>query len=232
MHVSFFPQVSSLLIIYKIILLVSNNNDLPAYLSSLYCMFCFVFLFNNLPWRSLSWNCCSAPEMLQPKLHALFCLCCCLTLVHPFDRQDVNPVDHGKPTGKRYIYQSLCPWPVARLAVASQKLAWEQAWVGRCSWRPSVLLGCGTGPPCLFIPSTCLQIWCQQERTRQTGSSTCSPHGELPHGPDPLPLQHSNPNPLELPQEQPQNLPLHRGEESGSRPTAVVLVVVVWEVPI
>ncbi|XP_036269092.1 platelet-activating factor acetylhydrolase isoform X1 [Pipistrellus kuhlii] len=35
--------------------------------------------------------------MLPPKLHALFCLCCCLTLVHPFDRQDV---DHGKPTAR------------------------------------------------------------------------------------------------------------------------------------
>lgn len=35
------------LVIYKIILLVSNNNDLSAYLNSLYCM--FFFPFNNLP---------------------------------------------------------------------------------------------------------------------------------------------------------------------------------------
>ncbi|XP_024621861.1 platelet-activating factor acetylhydrolase isoform X2 [Neophocaena asiaeorientalis asiaeorientalis] len=30
--------------------------------------------------------------MLPPKLHALFCLCTCLTLVHPFYWQDLNPV--------------------------------------------------------------------------------------------------------------------------------------------
>ncbi|EPQ04423.1 Platelet-activating factor acetylhydrolase [Myotis brandtii] len=30
--------------------------------------------------------------MLPPKLHALFCLCSCLTLVHPLGWQDVNPV--------------------------------------------------------------------------------------------------------------------------------------------
>lgn len=175
----------------------------------------FFFSFNNLPWGRLSWNHCSASEMLPPKLHALFCLCSCLTLVHPFAWQDVKPVVHVKREGKRYIYQGLCHWPVARLTVASEKLAYKQIWLGRCSWRPSVLLGYGIGPPCLFIPSTCLQIWCLQNRTRQTRSSACSPHGELPHFPDPLPLQHSNPDPLELPQEQPQNLPLYRGEDSG-----------------
>ncbi|XP_062042213.1 platelet-activating factor acetylhydrolase isoform X1 [Lepus europaeus] len=34
--------------------------------------------------------------MAPPKLHVLFCLCSCLTLVHPFDWQDVNPVAHIK----------------------------------------------------------------------------------------------------------------------------------------
>ncbi|KAK1338340.1 hypothetical protein QTO34_001455 [Cnephaeus nilssonii] len=38
--------------------------------------------------------------MLPPKLHALFCLCSCLTLVHPFDWQDVNPVTHVKPAAR------------------------------------------------------------------------------------------------------------------------------------
>ncbi|XP_058932534.1 platelet-activating factor acetylhydrolase isoform X1 [Kogia breviceps] len=32
--------------------------------------------------------------MLPPKLQALFCLCTCLTLVHPFYWQDLNPVVH------------------------------------------------------------------------------------------------------------------------------------------
>uniref|UniRef100_A0A673T6J6 Platelet-activating factor acetylhydrolase n=1 Tax=Suricata suricatta TaxID=37032 RepID=A0A673T6J6_SURSU len=32
--------------------------------------------------------------MSPPKLHALFCLCSCLTLAHPFDWQDLNPVAH------------------------------------------------------------------------------------------------------------------------------------------
>uniref|UniRef100_A0A8C7ENJ0 Platelet-activating factor acetylhydrolase n=1 Tax=Neovison vison TaxID=452646 RepID=A0A8C7ENJ0_NEOVI len=30
--------------------------------------------------------------MLPPKVHALFCLCSCLALVHPIDWQDLNPV--------------------------------------------------------------------------------------------------------------------------------------------
>ncbi|XP_017200652.1 platelet-activating factor acetylhydrolase isoform X1 [Oryctolagus cuniculus] len=34
--------------------------------------------------------------MAPPKLHVLFCLCSCLTLVHPLDWQDVNPVAHIK----------------------------------------------------------------------------------------------------------------------------------------
>ncbi|XP_045399639.1 platelet-activating factor acetylhydrolase [Lemur catta] len=36
--------------------------------------------------------------MVAPKLHALFCLCSCLALVHPFDWQDLNPVAHIKPS--------------------------------------------------------------------------------------------------------------------------------------
>ncbi|KAF3831605.1 hypothetical protein GH733_000417 [Mirounga leonina] len=32
--------------------------------------------------------------MLPSKLHALFCLCSCLALVHPIDWQDLNPVAH------------------------------------------------------------------------------------------------------------------------------------------
>ncbi|XP_003789295.1 platelet-activating factor acetylhydrolase isoform X1 [Otolemur garnettii] len=34
--------------------------------------------------------------MVPPKLHALFCLCSCLALVHPFDWRDLNPVAHDK----------------------------------------------------------------------------------------------------------------------------------------
>ncbi|XP_036861719.2 platelet-activating factor acetylhydrolase isoform X2 [Manis javanica] len=34
--------------------------------------------------------------MPPPKLHALVCLCGCLTLVHPFDWQDLSPVVHAK----------------------------------------------------------------------------------------------------------------------------------------
>ncbi|XP_039710310.1 platelet-activating factor acetylhydrolase isoform X1 [Pteropus medius] len=34
--------------------------------------------------------------MLPPKLHAFFCLCSCLALVHTFDWQDLNPVTHIK----------------------------------------------------------------------------------------------------------------------------------------
>nr|XP_020038138.1 platelet-activating factor acetylhydrolase [Castor canadensis] len=36
--------------------------------------------------------------MAPPTLHVLFCFCCCLALVHPFDWQDLNPVAHLKST--------------------------------------------------------------------------------------------------------------------------------------
>ncbi|KAM5327945.1 platelet-activating factor acetylhydrolase isoform 1-T2 [Glossophaga mutica] len=45
--------------------------------------------------------------MLPAKLHALFCLCSCLTLVHPFDWQDLNPVVYIDPSARINKIQAL-----------------------------------------------------------------------------------------------------------------------------
>ncbi|KAF6115540.1 phospholipase A2 group VII [Phyllostomus discolor] len=45
--------------------------------------------------------------MLPPKLHVLFCLCSCLTLVHPFDWHDLNPIAHIEPSARINKIQAL-----------------------------------------------------------------------------------------------------------------------------
>ncbi|KAM4834725.1 platelet-activating factor acetylhydrolase isoform 1-T3 [Thomomys bottae] len=45
--------------------------------------------------------------MAPPKLHVLFCLCCCLSPAHPFSWQDLNPVARFKSSVWLYKIQAL-----------------------------------------------------------------------------------------------------------------------------
>lgn len=197
----------------------------------------FFFSFNNLPWRSLSWNHCSASKMLPPKLHALFCLCSCLTLVHPIDWQDLNPVAHIRSSGKRSICSrawatDLLPdsmWPQSScMCGLLNKFYYKEA-------HGDLLFSWGRGEGLTFssfqmklkklLSSSISRL---QDRTKMrhvqinwklssatTVENFLSTSSSLSHCPDLLPLRCSDTTPLESPERQPQSLLPRRGRRGS-----------------
>ena len=173
-----FFQMSSSLIIHRIMLLVSNNTNLPAYSNPLYCM--FFSSFDNLPWRRLSWNHCSASKMSPPKLHALFCLCSCLTLVHPFDWQDLNPVAHIQPSGKTYIYSRLAQLTWCQTQSGLREVGLLAGFIRKMLVEALCSLVAGNRASLPHSKTCLLILWMATGQGQTSWKLVLHPHEELP----------------------------------------------------
>lgn len=118
--------------------------------------------------------------MLPPKLHALFCLCSCLTLVHPFDWKDLNPVAHIEPSGKTHIYSRL-----AQLTCCQTQSGLREVRLS-ASFTRKMLVEALCSPVAgnrasLPHSKTCLQIlWMTAGQNQTSWKLSLQPHEELP----------------------------------------------------